>query len=199
METIRPELATALRSKVAMKYGIVLLRAWKEGGEEARSLLQSEVQELGVSAAHAEHLCYFRNLRLLLSKLHEQKNIKGMDAFLLSVYDPFLWRSLKCANAVVRAQSAALFLDAFPIQSPQEGQIRTEQRLQQQFEIMQDLLKDEDHRVRALAARNVCRVLRDYWEAFPINTIRGLLVTVCSKLAKDISCIHVRVAGLLTL
>ena len=158
--------------------------------------MEEAVQGLLHAAMHAEDFKYFVNLRALLQEVLQHKAERAVDAMLVRVYDPLLWRALQCANAEVRSQAAALFLDAFPLIDRDEGHAAVQEALQRQVEVMQQLLADSDHRVRATAVHGVCRCLRDYWAAFPSAAMQTLLVFICTKLARDVSCINVRCAAL---
>jgi hypothetical protein len=139
---------------------------------------------------------YFKNLRVLMSQIHEQKSAKGVDSMLTDLYDPILWRGLQCANACVRAQSCTIFLDAFPLQNPMEGHGRIEERLDRQLEMMRQLMADEDQRVRTVVSRGVCNALKNFWDAFPLQTIKSLLLFICSKLVRDAASVSTRIAAL---
>jgi condensin-2 complex subunit G2 len=130
----------------------------------------------------------------MLGSFHEAKRYKGVDAMLLRVYGPILWRSLKCANAIVRAQASAIFFDAFPIQDPDAGAAETENMLQKQFDLLVQLLKDNDHRVRTASVSGVCHVLREFWEAIPPATTKQILSYVVGTLGFDSACPNVRFA-----
>lgn len=47
----------------------------------------------------------------------DKKRERNVDETLTRLYQPILWRALKVANPVVRANAAALLSDAFPLQS----------------------------------------------------------------------------------
>ena len=88
----------------------------------------------------------------MLGSFHEAKRLKGVDSLLLRIYGPVLWRSLRCANALVRAQATMIFFDAFPLQGSDASAVECDTVLQKQFDLLSSLLKDADHRVRAAAA-----------------------------------------------
>ena len=145
-------------------------------------------------ALHAVDKKYFKGLRIVLGAFHESKRCQGVDSFLLRVYGPILWRSLRCANALVRAQATILFFDAFPLQGSDSSAVESDVILQKQFGLLTSLLKDADHRVRAAAASGVCHVLREYWEALPTQTTKQILSYVVGTLGHDSTCATVRLA-----
>jgi condensin-2 complex subunit G2 len=194
IDAIKTQLAHCLRAKVATKYGAIIFRGWKDADDAGKLVMANEVQSLVYSGIHTQDAKYFQNIRLLMGELLEHKASKGVDAMLAELYDPILWRALSCANAAVRAQGSALFLDAFPLQNPSETGEQLEERLAMQFERMQSLLEDDDHRVRCVAATGVCRALGEYWEAFPLPVVKTLLLFLSTKLARDTASVHTRVA-----
>ena len=55
-------------------------------------------------------------LRAVLDGFHSQKVHAAVDALLLRLYEPLLFRGLGAANAAVRRNSILLLFDAFPLQ-----------------------------------------------------------------------------------
>lgn len=60
---------------------------------------------------------------------------------LLRVYGPILWRSLKCANALVRVQATMIFFDSFPLQDEEATAAEADVILQKQFDLFSSMLK----------------------------------------------------------
>jgi len=195
INVMKPNIASGIKS-VASAYGDVIYRAWKDS--ERTPSLQAEIEECVQKLAHETMLSTdvknFRGLRILLGAFHENKRIKGVDAMLLRTYGPILWRSLRCANAVVRAQATMLFFDVFPLQDGDAGNVESDAVLQKQFDLLSSLLKDDDHRVRAAAVSGVFHILAEFWEALPLNTTRQIMSYVVGTLGADASCVNVRLA-----
>jgi condensin-2 complex subunit G2 len=216
---IRPQLATGVKT-VATAYGKILYLAWKDaqasGSEEesdadkselrhgrdrdeagavdgavAAQALEDSIQSLLRDGVHAAEAKYFRGVRFLLQGFHDVPRAK-LDAMLLRVYDPILWRSMRCANATVRAQAAVVFLDVFPLQHADGRAEENDKLLQKQFDLLAALLTDSDHQVRAHAALGVCHILREYWESLPLNTTHNILKFLIDTLSVDASCANVR-------
>jgi len=58
-------------------------------------------------------------LRILLeSGFHSQKRQPGVDAMLMRMYEPILWRNLGVANVAVRKNALLLLFSAFPLRDP---------------------------------------------------------------------------------
>ncbi len=55
-------------------------------------------------------------LRTVLTGFHQEKAAPGVDALLLRLYRPILFRSLAAANPAVRRNALGMLLDAFPLQ-----------------------------------------------------------------------------------
>ena len=145
---------------------------------------------------HAADPKYFKGLRIVLSAFHAAKKNKGVDSFLLRIYGPIVWRSLRCANALVRSQAAMVFFDAFPLRESNATAAEVDSILQKQFDLLSSLLKDADHRVRAVATSGVCHILREYWELLPTHTTKQILSYVVGTLGHDNNCANVRLAVL---
>lgn len=189
LDVIKPQIANASRL-VCSAYGDVLVKAWKQSDNKA--LIEEHLQVLANDAIHSSDRSQFKGLRLVLSAFNELKREKDVDAMLNRLYGPFIWRSLKCANAIIRSQSAVLFFDVFPLQDPELGAAAAENHLQFQFETLTALLQDGDHRVRAVAATGSCTILREYWEAMPLQETKKILTYLVNTLSTDASCASVR-------
>jgi condensin-2 complex subunit G2 len=58
-------------------------------------------------------------LRILLETgIHSQKRQPGVDAMLMRLYEPILWRNLGVANVAVRKNALLLLFSAFPLRDP---------------------------------------------------------------------------------
>lgn len=55
---------------------------------------------------------------------------------LYRLYKPILWRSLKVANAVVRANATTLMLSVFPLYNPEVSKQEINNEMQRQFDLM---------------------------------------------------------------
>jgi hypothetical protein len=220
-QIMRAQAASGSKS-VAAAYGDVLQRAWRDcvsisaegdaaegavgrmqgqgqmqgggGGGVTAKLLEDAVQFFLRDAVHAQEGRYFAGLRALLRGCHDVRRSKEVDAMLLRVYDPILWRSLRCAHAQVRDQAAVLFMDVFPLQHSDGRAEADDCILQKQFDLLSALLTDADHTIRAHAASGVCHILREYWEALPLATTHNILRFLVDTLAQDASCANVRYA-----
>ncbi len=204
---MKPQLLSSIKS-LSSSYGDILYKAWKENlGEnndkEAHNPMLFKIEEIVQGfihdAIHSSDKKFFRSLRLLLQSFHNAKKSKGVDALLLRIYNPIIWRSLKCANAIVREQSTVLFCDAFPLQNLESSVEENEIILQKQFEMFGVLLKDSDQRVRAAAVNGFCLSLKDYWNIIPTSCTRQNLTFIVSQLAFDSTSPQVRISTVLGL
>ncbi|CAM9656902.1 unnamed protein product, partial [Ectocarpus sp. 13 AM-2016] len=188
------------KKAVLAAYGEVYFRVWR--GAEGQYLEKVEMlclQDLMHACIHASTPKMHQNILVVLEGLHSQKKVKGVDADLLRLYGPVVWRSLRVANPSVRAQACQVLVDAFPLQDPSAGKLLCaasyDATLQQQFVALTDLLEDAHPQVRAVAGKGACRVLSVFWEMVPLDTTRALLTRVVGRLASDGSSPAVRVAA----
>lgn len=172
--------------------------SWTGTEERSATLLASfEVNVMQVllhDAVHASNLKYFKGLFTILQGFHNEKSARGMDSFLIKIYSPIIWRSLKCTNAMVRAQATTLFCDVFPLRANNTSAAEDDECMQRHFNVFTLLLKDSDHRVRSSAVTGICKVLRDFWEPIPPSIANTILSYMINTLSKDSSCANVRVA-----
>lgn len=167
-------------------------------GEVDTSLLDSfesnVLQLLLHDAVHANNLKYFNCLSHILQFFHNEKNTRGVDSLLVKIYSPIIWRSLKCSNAIVRAQSTALFCNVFPLRPNNTTAAEDDELMQKHFNMFTLLLKDTDHRVRSSAVTGICRVLKDYWEPIPVNISVTILTFMINTMSRDTSSSMVRIS-----
>ncbi|CAB1097831.1 unnamed protein product [Ectocarpus sp. CCAP 1310/34] len=175
------------KKAVLAAYGEVYFRVWR--GAEGQYLEKVEMlclQDLMHACIHASTPKMHQNILVVLEGLHSQKKAKGVDADLLRLYGPVMWRSLRVANPSVRAQGYLL---------SGVGAAAYDATLQQQFVALTDLLEDAHPQVRAVAGKGACRVLSVFWEMVPLDTTRALLTRVVGRLASDGSSPAVRLAA----
>lgn len=191
---------TAARKPLLEAYGDVYFRAWRaasEGSTERGEIETICIQDLMHACIHTGSPGAHESALLVLTTgFHSHKRVRGVDATLLKLYDPILWRSLSAANPVVRAQACAALASAFPLQNPDAGAVGVSEVLQRQFNSLCSLLEDDSPQVRCVTARAVCRVLGEWWEAIPLITTQALLARVAGKLTADASSSLVRCAAI---
>lgn len=185
-------------SQIACSYGDVLVRAWKELFSQSSEVLpmfeDTVLTPLLWAAVHASNYSVFKGLFTVLQFFHNEKPSKGVDSLLLKLYTPVIWRSLKCSNAMVRTQATALFCSVFPLRLNTQSPAEDDEILQNHFNVLNQLLKDPDHRVRSSAVTGACAVLRTFWEAIPAAICTGMLSFMVNQLSRDTSSSNVRVA-----
>jgi len=127
-------------------------------------------------------------LRRVLGGLHSQKHQPGVDAMLLELYEPILFRRLNAANPSVRRHALELLFDAFPLRDPEESVEAADARMTDQFAALSRALKDEAPSVRAAAVAGVGRVLATYWELIPGAVTAGYVNTLDNRAGVRFCC-----------
>lgn len=181
-------------------YGEVYFRAWRAASGPYLSRIEEGcLQDLMFHALHASSTSMANSVRQVLNFTHEQKRQRGVDAMLLKLWEPILWRALKVANPNVRKNAATLFIDAFPLQDASLPAVELDMTLQKQFDALSRILKDDAVGVRVVAVHGVCRILALFWDLIPSATTKALLTTLARDLAHDAAANSVRVAVLVGL
>ncbi len=195
-DVVKVQIPTAPKA-LLIAYGDIYFRAWHASSGRFLSFIESVcIQPLMAAAAHASTLKLHNAIRVILGAFHEQKLQRGVDAMLLRLYSPILWRGLRSINPSVRARCLGLLSDAFPLQDTDASAADAEAVIQRQFDALRDALEDRDHNVRAAAASATCNVLTRWWEAIPSSTISLLLSSIVARLVWDASSPAVRLASL---
>ena len=190
----------ACRKSQREAYGEVYFRAWRHastlGGPGLVAIEEGCLQDLMFHGLHAASTAMAAAVRQVLAFTNEQKRQRGVDAMLLRLWEPILWRALQCANPHVRKNAATLFVEAFPLQDATLPAVELDLCMQRQFDYVGKLLKDDAVGVRVVAVHGACRILALYWELIPAATTKALLTTLVKDLAHDASANTVRVAAL---
>ncbi len=195
-DVVKVQIPTAPKA-LLIAYGEIYFRAWHASSGRFLSLIESVcIQPLMAAAAHASTLKLHNAIRIILGAFHEQKLQRGVDAMLLRLYSPILWRGLRAINPSVRAHCLGLLSDAFPLQDADASAADAEGVIQRQFDVLSDALEVRDHNVRAAAASATCSILMRWWEAIPSPTISILLSSIVTRLVWDASSPAVRLASL---
>eukprot|EP01038_Epipyxis_sp_PR26KG_P008302 gene8302-11233_t len=194
IKAIKSQIRSGIKS-VSTSYGIILNMIWQDTVDDAdfTSLMEDCIQNFVNDAIHTPDSKYFRGVRSLLYSFQSLKRTDLLDSFLMKVYRPILWRSLQCANAIVRAQASLIFFDIFPLQDETNSNAEeSDLIMQKQFDMISALLKDDDQRVRANSVTGVCRILNVFWESMPPTTIKSILAYIVQTLGFDSSSAAVR-------
>ncbi|KAF5833222.1 condensin II non structural maintenance of chromosomes subunit-domain-containing protein [Dunaliella salina] len=179
-------------------YGEIIFRAWKDS---VGSATQFEIENTCIlflmqAALVAASPPLNAALRQVLNGLHSQKRVAGVDAMLLRLYRPILFRALTAANAAVRRNSLLVLLDAFPLRDPDTDAEEQDELMTQQFAALSECMADECPLVRAAAVAGAAQVLNKYWEIIPAAATATFVAKLTGDLAYDMSWPSVRVAVL---
>ncbi|KAF6261308.1 condensin II non structural maintenance of chromosomes subunit-domain-containing protein [Scenedesmus sp. NREL 46B-D3] len=196
---IRNQIPAGRRS-VLDAYGEVILRGWREAVGPCLAEIETNlIQNLMNAALHGSGQALVASIRRVLGELHRSKRLGGagsVDAMLVRLYEPILFRALSAANAGVRRNALQLLLDAFPLLDPEASTEEQDELLVRQFQALSDGLTDGCPSVRVVAAQGICGVLNLYWEIIPSATTAGFVSRLTSQLAFDVAMPAVRVAAL---
>ena len=176
--------------------GEIAVSAWINADITERANMQStllrDVIECAILSASPT---FAKNCRLFLDPFHSRRRRNELSNALVNLYEPVIFRYLHAANPIVRLNSLLLFASAFPLQSKQFSAERNTSLLKIQIEELNQCLSDESPKVRASAAKSVCRALYEWWEIFQTKKTKSDLIDyLTEKLCFDASSSAVRVA-----
>lgn len=135
------------------------------------------------------------SLRKVLAAFHDQKAQPGVDAFLLRMWRPFLFRALQAANAGVRKNAVGILTDAFPLCDPEAPAEETDALRAQQVTALYELMMDPCPAVREAAVGGAATVLDRFWELIPTVTAARYVARIVDDLAFDKASGAVRAAA----
>ncbi|KAL3098414.1 hypothetical protein niasHS_003767 [Heterodera schachtii] len=185
-------LINAPDSKSCSKWGLTILRAWKNAakvsaedrGEARRALIESEILEDLFYVAVMTARPFSQRFAWITDALSDkEKQTKRLKAVLFRVTMPVLWRNLEVPNEDVRLAASAILLKFFPLISDEEF-IREEYIARQQ-NALQIMLMDDCLPIRVMAAKKVPEHLSAHWDMFPRELIKLLLEKLVDQLSLD--------------
>lgn len=187
-DTLLNHLATVRKSSANL-FGAVLLHAWKLKREE---WLAERLKYLSEKAIQAGAEPFATNLRAILSSLHANKRVTGVDLLLNNMYRPVIFGKLMVANPLVRRNAILVLADAFPVYDPGAGVQDIEEAIESQCNRFLELLKDPCCSVRLAAIEGACRVLGLFWEIVSPSFAKQVVDVLTSQLAFDMSSPRIR-------
>lgn len=183
------------KASVLQDIAQLYIGAWKllsrERSDHIESFEMSTIQDLMFACVHCSKSSTRSALLVILHEFHSQRLLDDTnlttkwESMLTVLYEPILWRSLKSSNPLVRRNSAAVFVDAFPLQDMTLGNNDLDLLLQSQIRVFDELLRDTDHRVRKVGVSGSCRVLALFWDVFPLEIAKQILLTLVQDLVND--------------
>lgn len=176
--------------------GEIAVSAWINADDTEKAMMQAtllrDVIECAILAASPT---FAKNCRLFLDPFHSKRRRNELSSALVNLYEPIIFRYLHAANPIVRLNSLLLFGSAFPLQSKKFSKDRNTQLFQFQIEELNKCLSDESPKVRASAAKSVCRALYEWWGIFQSKKTKSDFIDyLTEELCFDASSSAVRVA-----
>jgi hypothetical protein len=173
----------------------VLYRAWRTAvGGPAAELERTVLGGLASAALAASTPALATSLRRVLAALTDAKGAPGVDALLVRILRPILFRGLAAPNPAVRRNAGALLFASFPLQDPAAPAAEGDELMARQAQAMADLLADDAPLVRAAAVAGLAQVLDVFWELLPPATSAAYVTRLVDGLAHDAAAPAVRAA-----
>ncbi|KAF8793783.1 Condensin-2 complex subunit G2 like protein [Argiope bruennichi] len=196
-EAIKRNLSSATLAQ-GSAYGKAYFNAWalavKTKNEELQKDLEICFQDFITMAVNGRRKALVAVVRKILAQFNSQKKDIRVSKLLYISYQPILWRSLRHPDGLIRANSARLFLDVFPLEDPEVKLVAVDQELNEQLLLIKDLLIDEYPIVRSTAVIGLCIAMSVNWELFPEDILKTYFTIIVNDLSCDSSSTDVRCA-----
>jgi hypothetical protein len=163
------------------------------------NVMEKHLQEAVECAVHCAEEQAVGASKLILDFFAANRRAAGVDGLLEAMYAPILWRALAAANPTVRLQAATVLSRAFPVVDTDASPAERASALQQNFDAMHELLKDEAPLVRMAGIRLVGRALVNFSELLPASTVKSLGTRLINTMCFDQSSAPVRVTSLIAI
>nr|XP_006818203.1 PREDICTED: condensin-2 complex subunit G2-like [Saccoglossus kowalevskii] len=195
---IKTQLPSCTKTMV-QNYAEIYFRAWRTSSgpylEKIEIHCLQDYMDHAVHAVRSGPKPLASLLRQFLSYIHKQRLIHhNTDEMLQRLYEPILWRALKCANGFVRANAASILIDAFPLQRPDAPIEENDALMQKQFDTLDNLLEDPTPLVRSIGVNGICKIASFFWELIPSQTLQTLLMKLVRDMVYDSASSDVRAA-----
>ena len=192
-EALKPE-----DRHMAAGYGEIYFKAWRQSGGVFRERIEEScLQDLmyhGVLANRGVKGDIFLPIYKILEKFHSAKNDRQCQTMLCRLWTPIIWRNLKVANSMVRANATELFFSAFPVEDLDSDLEERDAEMERQFKYMLVMLTDQVPEVRVVAINGVCNTLAKFWLLVPSYVLNKLVGVMIRDLAFDAASPRVRQA-----
>lgn len=203
------------KGSIAEAYGEIYFRAWKEAassnsnpaevsyddsdddassnGETIQRVIEDNVlQDLMHASLHVASPHMAKTLRCLLEPFHSKKSSPEIEKLLFRMYSPIIWRALSATNPLVRIHASAIMAQIFPLRDPDAGKIHIQEVHEKTINILLNLMRDSDPKVRVAGSDAAVNILGVYWDALSSQHIRSLVHEIVAKHAKDTTSSAVR-------
>lgn len=177
----------------------ICITVWTNCDVTERSTFNIQIiKPIAECAILAETPQFSKNCRAFLEKFGASRSRKKeLWSAMCHIYEPIVFRYLHAANALVRDNALSLLSQcAFPIESYEYTKEKKEELMSTQINELTTILMDESPKVRANAAKSVCKILYQYWQFFPTTSQKKLLEILSKDLSRDRKATAVRVAVL---
>jgi len=195
---IKVQIPTAKKS-ILSSYGDIFLKAWNLSNYNMvirTSIEENVLHDLVYCAIHLSSRTMCKSIREVLTPLHKAKAANEVDKLLYRLYSPILFRSFYAINPFIRINAAEILAATFPLYDHDCCQNEVGYFLQQSLNILNTLMTDHDPRVRVAGSSAASKILANYWDAIPSETIRSLLTCIITKHASDSASSVVRVSAI---
>lgn len=185
-----------INSDRANEIGEVFLNAWAQLNSTERSAYEYGILKNVIRCSICGSTPQLsKNSRAFMEAFHEKRRKKDLCTALAHMYEPLAFRYLHSANVEVRENAFLVLMAACPLQSPQFTAEKNLRFIQQFVEEFKSGLSDESSRVRAVAAKSVCRVLYEWYDLF--SGFKAQFINfIATKSVFDLSSPDVRIAAI---
>jgi len=196
-------------------YGEIYFRAWKEAAslnsnqvevddcdsdddsssnnETIQRIIEDNVlQDLMNASLHVASPHMSKTIRCILEPFHSKKSSPEIEKLLFRMYSPIIWRALSAANPMVRINATAIMAQIFPLRDPDAGKLHIQEVHEKTINVLLNLMRDSDPKVRVAGCDAAVNVLGVYWDALSSQHIRALVHEIVAKHAKDAASSAVR-------
>ncbi|GFT83264.1 condensin-2 complex subunit G2 [Trichonephila clavipes] len=149
-------------------YGKVYFDAWSNAVKTKNETLKNEleltcIQDLILLTVNGRQRSLVLVVRKLLDQFHNQKR----RIMCPKCYIPYIDQLYGNSNGLIRANTAQLFLDVFPLEDPDLRIVDADAELNEQMILIKDLLLDDFRIVRSVTIIGLCIAMSVHWELFP--------------------------------
>ncbi|CAI2354622.1 unnamed protein product [Caenorhabditis sp. 36 PRJEB53466] len=178
------------------RYGEVMTAAWKtayqEGNFDLTEELETEVITPICQSAVYGHKPFCAKFRKVLVSFGTEKKLdKNVDSMITRILNGCLFRALGARNWIVQSSAAEVLYMFYPLVGDDAEDMA--KSMETQHRHMVDLLQSDVISIRTDAAKNVLKLMGEYWLILPKNVIKEIFAFVIEELSRD-TVVGVRVA-----
>ncbi|GIX82675.1 hypothetical protein CDAR_295751 [Caerostris darwini] len=151
-------------------YGKIYYDAWSyamdKNNTDIAKMLHKCLDDFFLMAIHSRKRLLLLDLRKFFTYFYSKIHLSNVYKMLDCLYTRVVFYHITNLDGRIRANTAQLFVDAFPLYSHDMSIAELHSQLSEQMLLIKDLLKDKLPRIRKIIILGLCTAMSNHWRVF---------------------------------